>query len=234
MFHAILRIGLVTLAVVLVIVGLITMARVAGRQVGQVPPHPWFEKPTWDVRAPAAEALCAHGSPAATDAIYLLPVRKSAAHWQVSCAAAPTLENFLAESNHRDWLFEIEAGAGEDLDNFVDIVNGVAGLRVGVLAHSQRAARSLRKKMPGWVFAADDASLLRLHMFTSLYLESVFDFWPDFVIADGGGRSHGARELQPREVVEVQRRRKRVLWDAGENDAHPPYAVDGIVRRTAF
>ena len=230
MTNALLRLVLVTCAVVLVIAGFIFAARGAGRQEGQVPPHPWFDRPTWDVRAPDPDRVCAHPPAADPAVIYLIPVRKTLARWEVRCALAPAVTEFLAASAHADWLFDVEAGAGEDLDNFVDNVNTRPGLRVGIRARSQRAARALRKKAPGWVFAADDASLLRLHLFTSLFLESVFDFWPDFVIADGATK--GAAKLSAREATEVTRRRKRLLWDGGPSEEPAPFAVDGIVRRT--
>ena len=233
MTNAILRIVLVTLAVVLVVAGFILTVRQAGQQNGQTPPHPWFERATWDVRAPSVETLCSTPPPNTADVIFWLPVRKVPTGWQVRCAAATAPDEFLKSTPHADWLIDVEAGAGEDLDNFVDIVDKVAGKRIGIHARSQRAARALRKKAPHWIFAADDASLMRLHLFTSLFLESVFDFWPDFVIAEGGAR-RAAAQLTAREVTEVRRRRKRVLWDQGTGDEPAPFEVDGILRRTSL
>ncbi len=188
---------------ILVTAGFILAARGAARQESQVPPHPWFETATWDVRAPAADALCAQPPAADGAVIYVLPVRKSPAGWEVRCAARPAVDTFLKNSAHADWILAVEAGAGEDLDRFAELVDAVPGKHIGIWTRSQRAARALRKKAPHWVFAADDASLTRLHLFTSLFLESVFDFWPDFVIADDG---EGAARLTAREAAEVQRR----------------------------
>ena len=229
MVNAILRILFVSLAVVAVVAGFIVLARNTARQEPQTPPHPWFDRPMWHVRAPTAADLCARPPAAAPDVILVLPVHRTPARWQVACPTEPALDEYLAASPHADWLIDVAAGAGEDLDDFVKVVSRVPGKRIGIHAASQRAARALRKKEPRWVYAADDASLLRLHLFTSLFLETVVEFWPDFVIA--GDRVQGANRLTAREVAELNRRRKRILWDGGPDASVPTYPVDGVFRR---
>lgn len=226
MLNAILKVVGISLVTVILCAGIVLMTRVnAFRQTAQVPPHAWFEHPTWDIAAPAIDQWCANPTgPRSAGEILMLPVRKTPTQWEVACPAHLSLEAALKRAQPADVLFEIEAGAPEDLDNFVDIVTNSSVKRVGVHAASQRAARHLRKKEPGWVFAADDPSVLRLHMFTAMYLEPAIDFWPDFVLADAGDQNG----FNAREVTELHRRLKRIVWV--DRTRQPDYPVDGRVR----
>ncbi|MGE0527460.1 MAG: hypothetical protein AB7P49_10385, partial [Bdellovibrionales bacterium] len=98
--------------------------------------------------------------------------------------------------------------------------------KFAVYTSSQRAARFLRKKAPQWLFAADTASLLRFQIFSNLWIETAMDFWPDFVIVP----QTGFPALTAREVEELKRRHKRIIWNAIEDTsaARPAY-IDGVM-----
>ena len=225
MLSAILKVSGITAFVLILGAAVVLMTRVnAFRQTAQVPPHAWFEHPKWTFTAPAINPWCHLPVAGAAGEILVLPVRKTPARWEISCDAHLDLAEALAKVKLTDVLFDVEAGVPEDLDNLVDIVNNSGIKRVGIRAASQRAARHLRKKSPQWVFAADDASLLRLRMFTSLYLEPAIDFWPDFAMTDAGE----VNVLGAREVAELHRRLKRVVWM--DRTHEPEFEVDGRVR----
>ena len=81
------------------------------------------------------------------------------------------------------------------------------------------ASRFLRKKGPQWLFAADPASLVRMQLFTSLWIETAVDFWPDFVIAANDASL--PTRLTERLARELERRHKRIVWEGNENPLIP-------------
>lgn len=227
MFQAVLRLALITLGtLILVFFALFFMRWMGSQQAFQAPPHPWFDQPEWKVVEPDASSACHPKIP--EDWIAYISVRKSKGDWWVQCQEPKLLNDVLNESPTRQWLLRVDANETSDLDKFVEIVSKHDQSKVfGIQARSQTVARYLRKKSPQWVYAADTASLLRLHLFTSLWLETAMEFWPDFVIATSNPDLETGGELHPREADEIKRRQKRVLWREATPGETPPFPVQG-------
>jgi hypothetical protein len=66
--------------------------------------------------------------------------------------------------------------------------------------------------------------LVRLQMFESLWLETALDFWPDFVITP-----QADAELTSRAAQELQRRHKRIVWNADQSTLQPQFQFHGIM-----
>ncbi len=177
------------------------------------PSHPWFEWPHWRVETPAEDILC-HSQQRVRisdpDTIFHVRVRAVDNRWIVNCPDKPMpLVDLLNRADAKNWLLTIEAKDTIGLDDLIrDLAPFDKEFRFAIHSPAQQVARYLRKKSPQWLFAADSATLLRLHMFTSLWLETAFDFWPDFVIQNPDDRN---TDLSPRELAEIRRRNKRVI-----------------------
>jgi hypothetical protein len=232
MVGSILRLLAITLGAVILAFFAVIFVRSLGRhQQYQTPPHAWFSEAQWTIVRPAPEAVCTSSPPKPED-IFEVPVRKSrAGEWVVPCnqqtetPVATALQNIKAQRI----LLNVQAGKIEDLDKLVDSLSPLdAHKQIAVLAKAQDVARDLRKRAPQWLFAADSASLLRLHVFESLYLEPAMDFWPDFVIASTN--LEDGTSLNAREVDELHRRHKRVLWNQAESSTPAPFPVDGVLQ----
>ncbi|NJL25950.1 MAG: hypothetical protein HC902_12825 [Calothrix sp. SM1_5_4] len=168
----------------LTVLGVVLLRWVGLHQVYVPPPHPLFERPSWFVYAPAPEQLCAKAS-YPEDTIVFAPVHRDREQdrWVVRCPAPLSLEELLSESPQKEWMLKIEQAEPADLDKFVENVSKFDRKKSFLIASaSQRVARYLREKAPQWLFAADNSSLLRLHLFQGLWLEPAMDFWPDFVL----------------------------------------------------
>lgn len=228
MLHALVRLIAITVgAVFLLFCGLFFMRWVGSQQAFQAPPHPWFAKTNWTVLEPLSAAACDPQVPQDW-AVYVGVFRKNG-EWWVKCDQPQPLSEVLQRSPTKDWLLAVEGVETKDLDKFVDIVSKHDKDKVfAIHARSQIVARYLRKKSPQWIYAADTASLLRLHLFTSLWLETAMDFWPDFVIADEADKEHGAR-LSEREAHEMQRRQRRVIWREAPGAEKPDIPVQGLL-----
>lgn len=228
MVKAFARLGLITAASLLLAI----LAVVFIRQLGQMqafadPPHPWFQNPKWSILTPKLEEVCdtAKFKP---DPGWLvqIPVKYIEEKWQVPCPVKPLPLNVLfSESQHTNWILRPDAIDTTYLDRLVETVGSFdKNKRFAVASHSQRVSRYLRKKAPQWLFAADDATLVRLQMFESMWLETALDFWPDFVITP-----QSEAELRPRAARELERRRKRIVWDADNSTLQPEYPFHGIM-----
>jgi hypothetical protein len=226
MLRAFLRLGLITITtLILLFSALFFMRWIGGQQGFQAPPHPWFELATWNIVEPPASSAC---QPQVTnDWVVYVHIRKVEGEWSVECQKSTSLADVLRNSTVRNWLLAVTANETSDLDKFVDIVSRHDQEKVfAIHARSQTVARYLRKKSPQWIYAADTASLLRLHLFNSLWLETAMEFWPDFVIASRKGLETGG-DLRPREADEMKRRQKRVIWREAEPGENPLIPVQG-------
>jgi hypothetical protein len=184
---------------------------VGSQQMFAEPPHPWFASSEWIVKKPDPEQLCSKiklNGVADTDLIWI-PVHFSGEEWRVKCAKDLPLNQVLAAHKHPRWLIFVEANDTTYLDKLVASIQPFdKNKSFGVLAPSQLVARSLRKQAPQWVYAADAATLLRLHIFTSFWIETAFDFWPDFIVQLPQDKNS---QISERELRELQRRKKRVI-----------------------
>lgn len=212
MFGAIQRLVLIALGTVFVTAIAITFVRWAGsHQSFSEPPHPWFAYPSWTVKKPDLEQLCETlklSEPIADTDLIWLPVAFAEGNWRVKCAKPTRIGQLIGNSTHLNWLVYVEANQTTHLDSLVEEIAPFDKHALGVLAPSQTVARYLRKKAPQWVYGADAATLLRLHMFTSFWLETAFDFWPDFVVQSPHDK---LTQLSERELGELGRRKKRVI-----------------------
>lgn len=141
--------------------------------------------------------------------------------WRVPCGKP--IEEILPK--HDDWLLKVDATDNSNLDNLVEIVGSFdKSKRFAVFTTAQNVARTLRKKAPQWLFAADPITLLRLQMFESLWIETAMDFWPDFVITPL--RDFHLRE---RAALELTKRHRRIVWDADHGTPAPDFPFHGIM-----
>lgn len=224
--------------VILTVFALVFVHQMGLRQEFSAPPHPWFQKPDWAIVAPPLDTIC-QDAPAFPGEIVMVEVQKRPEGWVVPCTLSRHLIEILERSEQKDWLLYLPPAHANrrgaptddppDLDKLVDnLRNFDRTMRFGVWAPAQNVARDLRKRAPQWVFAADSASLLRLHLFTSLFISTATEFWPDFVIASDNA-SDGTR-LIASEVDELHRRKKRVIWNAiASPGQRPAFVPDGTL-----
>lgn len=221
MTNAYVRLALITVATLIVVVFAVFFVRTMGlQQVFAEPPHPWFEQKTWAVYRPKEPCLKIEQLPAAT--ILMVETQFDQGEWRTACG---TLDQLLSASPYPDWILRVKANDAANLDQLVETVSRFdAKKKFGFVSDSQRAARFLRKKGPQWLYAADPASLVRMQMFTSLWIETAMDFWPDFVFATDD--AHSPAHLPERLARELERRHKRIIWEGNEN---PLITVQGRV-----
>lgn len=224
MAHAFIRLGVISFASLIVIIFAVFLVRTLGFQQGFAPPsHPWFSQTDWTVYQPTE--ICSNFKQPSPDAMILAQVKFVDGDWLVDCKEHQTLDQLLKNSAHPNWILNVKTNDSGNLDKLVEIVGSHdRQKKFGFASNSQRASRFLRKKGPQWLFAADHASLLRMQMFTSLWIETAMDFWPDFVIA--GSDITKSSHLSERLARELGRRHKRIVWHGDEN---PPFPVQGRV-----
>ena len=230
MFQALLKLILITgLTLLLGFFAVFVIRQMGLQQNFSATNHPWEQQRFWWVYAPSAEELCQTKDLPSAPWILLLPLQRQEQNWVIPCAQPQLVQDFLAHQSHTDWLLHIRTHDTWGLDELVDKVSTFdQNKRFGVLSESQKAAVYLRKKAPQWLYAADGASLLRFRLFESLWIESAMEFWPDFIVTS----AKDSFRLDERGVAELQRRKKRVLWDWDESaDKEPPFAIQGIMTK---
>jgi hypothetical protein len=228
MIKAFARLGLITAASLIVIIfALFSVRQLGEMQVFSEPNHPWFKQRNWSIYTPELVDLCSEKFKSGPGWLVQLPIKYVNDEWTVMCPGKPRLlKEYLSSSTHTNWLLKPEANDTTYLDRLVETVSSFdKHKRFAVLSHSQSVARYLRKKAPQWLYAADNASLVRFQMFESLWVETAMDFWPDFVITSQSGDS----ELTERSAKELERRHKRIVWDANNSSIQPDYPVQGIM-----
>lgn len=229
MLKAFLRLALITFGIgILTVLAVVFVRSMGYRQEFAAPPHPWMELSQWNLYQSAPEKMC-DGLPKSLkiDMIRVVQVKHLEDTWQVPCGPRPqTLEQVLTSNPETKWLIRVESTDVTHLDNLVDIVNK-SGSRKSFAAASasQRVIRYLRKKAPQWLFAADPATMIRMHIFAQMWLESAFDFWPDFVLAT----DKEPYLLQPREFHELERRKKRIVWNAIDSANASSLSTQGVL-----
>ena len=211
MSGAFLRLGLITAATMIVVVFAVVFIRTLGQQqVFAEPPHPWFEQTYWNVYAP--KDICSHFEQPALTTLVLTETHFQDGEWFTACG---TLDQLLKSSAHPHWILKVKANDATNLDKLVETVERFdAKKKFAFVSDSQRASRFLRKRGPQWLYAADPASLVRMQMFASLWIETAMDFWPDFVFASAD--PHSPSFLSERLAREFERRHKRIVWKGNE------------------
>lgn len=228
MVKAFARLGLITaVSLIVIILGLFSARQLGQMQVFSEPNHPWFRQRNWSIYTPGLAEICSEKFKPDPSWLVQLPLKYENDEWSVPCpGGSRTLKEYFSSAEHTNWLLKPEANDTTYLDRLVETVGKFdKNKRFAVLSHSQRVARYLRIKAPQWLYAADNASLVRLQMFESLWLETATDFWPDFVITSQSGES----ELSDRSAKELERRHKRIVWDANNSSVKPGYPVQGIM-----
>lgn len=233
MFAGIVRlVGISAMVVTLTLLAVVFVQWVGGQQQFEHPPHIWFEQTQWNFEAPSPDSLCLQPPKAKPGVILMVPIHRSDDGWMVDCAQPLSLTTLLERSAHEDWMLQLEARDTPDLDKLVDSVGKFDGRkRFAVYAPAQKVARDLRKKAPQWLFAADSASLLRFHVFSSMHISPAVEFWPDFVIASS--RKDDGSRLSVNEAEELRRRKKRIVWNETQSPGEKPdFPVDGTLTQS--
>ncbi len=229
MLNAFLRLLAITAGSLILIFFAVVFVRWMGfQQEFAAPPHAWFEQKYWNVYAP--EKPCGKvKQPSDPQTMIMVTVKSSEGDWIIDCPENTPIDDLLKSSAHPNWILRVKAHDSANLDKLVEIVgNYDTRKKFGFVSDSQRASRFLRKKGPQWLYAADPASLLRLQIFTSLWIETAMDFWPDFVLATND--SSLPTHLSERIAKELARRQKRIVWQGDENPLIP---VQGRVTTSA-
>lgn len=230
MISAFLRLILIAVCAAFVaILGVFTVREIGFRQAFVAPPHAWFSRPNWDVYKAPTKDLC--GTELAKHAggrIIAAQLEYRDEKWGVECSNAG-LKGFLLARPEVDWLFDVEIDDNLVLQALVKELEPFDQLKHFAITSSlPRTIRILRKEAPQWLFAADPALLTRFHLFSSLWIETSLEFEPDFVIADDLPNS--PYNLSQREVDELKRRSKAILWNAiVSKEKTPPYSVHGVM-----
>lgn len=200
----------------------------------QAPPHPWFQKADWNIWEPDTQTICSNQSldrlRPQKDWIVAIPITKNDDdQWFIPCEKPIPVADFLKAQAHGDWLLQIAQTSTMGLDALVEALTPFDDKKkFAVKASSQKVSVYLRKHAPEWLFAADSSSLLKFKLFTSLWIETAMDFWPDFVILG----SEDAKYWTSRSSAEMQRRMKHIVWNS-EGGSTPPEGipVHGVVER---
>lgn len=213
MLGAILRLVLISAATLFFSFMAITAIRWAGLRQNFAPPaHAWYTLPDWQLTKVDSQQLCSGNKQLEVDGIAWLRVFYRDGVWTLgpSCETKGTaIKDALERTKEKNWLIEIESVDTQPLDALIEQLSALDKEKnFGIYSESQRVARYLRKKSPQWLYAADAASLVRLHMFSSLWLEPILEFWPDFIIQYPDDK---ATRLTAREAAEMERRKKRVI-----------------------
>lgn len=210
MLNAVLR--LLTISLSVLIVGFVAVFAVRRLSLGQnyvPPPHPFFQMDTWKIARPTTDNPCLTEAPSPEWILFERVGQAKDGSWQSLTCHSPLLQR-LGQSRHRNWLLQVNMADNHGLDELVKVLNAFDREKsFAIYAPAQQAARYLRKQGPQWAFAADAASLTRLHLFTSLWLEPALEFWPDFVLFSGDPQDGSA--LNEREILEITRRKKRYV-----------------------
>jgi hypothetical protein len=234
MVTAWLRLALTTISIVIVCIFAVVSLRWMGSQQGfSAPPHPWFQRDFWWIYNPTAADLCGGRNLDSflpkKDWIVVLPIHRKEDLWFVSCPKPLDLGDYLKNAAHQDFLLNIQSHDTWALDKLVQIIAPYdESKRFAATSESQKVLLYLRKNAPQWAYAADSSSLLRLKMFESLWIESVMDFWPDFMVTSFSPQE--AFHLDPRMATELERRKKRIIWNWDGNASEKPQVhIQGIM-----
>jgi hypothetical protein len=231
MLQTILKLIVITLGVGILSFFVVFGVRSMGeRQIFKAPPHPWFDRSEWRIWQPPLEKICSARAIESDDQITAVPVVHAADasdRWDVPCEKPVEISEFLKRQKQADWLLQVKGNDTTDLDTLVSKVAPFdRDKHFAVQAESQKVAMYLRKKAPEWLYAADSTSMVRLQLFTNLWIETAMEFWPDFVILT----PPDVRHWKLRTSEELQRRGKRVIWNNG-GEKFPPdgIPVQGVV-----
>jgi hypothetical protein len=230
MIQAFLRLILIAIfAAFMAILGVFTLREIGLRQSFVAPPHPWFDRANWDVYKASTKDLCGTDLERhAGGRIIAAQLEFRDLKWGVACSNAG-LTGFLRARPETDWLFDVEVDDNAALVALVKELEPFDRLKhFGVTSPLQRAMRTLRKEAPQWLFGADPETLTRFHFASAFWIETALEFDFDFVIADDVQGS--AHNLSNREVEELKRRNKRIIWNATvSKEKTPPYSVHGVM-----
>lgn len=213
MWSAIFRLFTITVATLVVTGMALVFVRWTGlRQSYSAPSHPWFSQSQWEFRQPTAKEKCDPSAGVPEQDFAWLKVIYEGEQWRLPCEnmnSSVPLSEVLAGSKQKDWLIEVGSIDLGPLDRLIEDLNQFdKNKNFAIYSESQRVARYLRKKSPQWLFAADAASLVRLHLFSAFGIETILEFWPDFVLQFPDDK---VTRLSAREVQELERRHKRVI-----------------------
>lgn len=210
LLNAILRLVAITIGTLVVCFVAVLFVRWAGEKQTYAPPaHPWYEISAWEFRQPPKEVLCEEKMAIPDEGIAWLKVFYREGQWTLGCDGKVSIEEKIKNSPQKNWLIEVDSVDGEPLDKLIGMLSPLDSKKnFGIYSSSQRVARYLRKKSPQWLYAADAASLVRLHLFSSFWIETMLEFWPDFVLQFPDDKN---TRLSTREAQELERRKKRVI-----------------------
>ncbi|MGE4131648.1 MAG: hypothetical protein AB7F86_08410 [Bdellovibrionales bacterium] len=212
MIQALAKLSAVVIGTLVVTGMALTVVRWAGlRQQFVAPKHPWFELNQWKLvdLEPGRTCLAERLAQAETTDIVVIRTFQKERAWWVDCPAKQKLTEFLQAHPRPHYLIHVDTKDTVGLEPLAEELKAFdSQMSFGIWSSTQSAARFLRKTAPNWLFAADAASLLRLHLFASLGVETAFEFWPDFVIEDP---KDPLTKLTAREREELDRRKKPII-----------------------
>jgi hypothetical protein len=146
------------------------------------------------------------------------------ATWNVECSPSYPLADLVKALPKLSYLFELNAKSDYGFDALKRLFEPMAeNNSVGFFSASHIAIKQLRKEFPQWLFVADPTSLVKIHFFESMFIETLADVWPDVFITHND--IHKAEYLSPRLLSELARRKKIVIWDDTKGNTPIPLEV---------
>lgn len=192
--------------------------------------HPWMKEAAWRVARLAPDHCDAAGLDdlLALDAnwvvwIDLQPTAENG--FKIVCPAkpfemgpasdGPLLKAIVEKLAAKPVIFNVRALDPGSAGRFLDELTGFTDKKrdVGIASPSQSLLRTLRKRRPDWLYAADASTWAKLKIFSTIGIESAADLWPDFFVASSEKQDPGFFSLAA--AKEISRRKKVILleWD---------------------
>ena len=130
-------------------------------------------------------------------------------------ATGPPLQAVVERLAAKHVIFNVRAIDASAADKFLNSLAGFSDKKsdVGIASPSQSFLRTLRKRRPDWLYAADSSTWAKLKMFSTMGIETAADLWPDFFVASFDSSAPNFFSLAG--AKEILRRKKVVLleWD---------------------
>lgn len=220
---AFLRLVLITvISVIFLGAGLLGLRIAGSLQSFEKVHHPWMERNFLLIlNKECSLAGLERSQQEQPDAILTLNLKpKEDETWEVECEPAYPLGEVLRKMPKGSFIFNINSSGDLGFENLKRDLKALENNRsVGLMSPSHTVSKRLRKEFPQWLFGADPTTLVKLHLYEALFIETMADVWPDFFVT--GPDPRAPEFLAARLVQELVRRKKLIIW----NDDDPNQTI---------
>lgn len=182
------------------------------RQIGQLQAPSQFKHHLLNTGpwvAATAEVFTTQLSETSTRLLYLNARWSGENQWVISANNSPfpaAVDNQLYDG----LLIDVTGTKNGDANKLIQLIDALNfAEQIAITSSSPSILNEIRKLKPLWLYGADSISLIRYKVFSALFLETVIDIKPDFVIASAD--PHSPRHLDSRLHNELRRRGKKIL-----------------------